>query len=652
MAIKKVRVDKRDYFRSLLTDTSPYDVPVIFSNDGLYLNLTRASENESEITKRLVSLIQPDSFKSGPRTIPFIYKIKTSSTTGKVRSIGLTHPISQIIFAEFYRDYANVIIDWCSKSPYSIRSPSSLTSSFYIENKFRKALKKREAVDLDIESELSIGAASYFRYSGYNRIYKFYESANFIELESSFPCMMELDVSNCFGNIYTHSLSWAIKGKKFSKDNLYYPTQIPEILDKIMQNSNYGETVGIPVGPETSRVFSEIIFQEIDSRIHAYLDKDHNLEVDLDYSIYRYVDDFIVFSKSPEDGEKIRAVISVTLSEFKLSLNDNKTTKYQRPFITTRSQLTFGLKKALSYFTQTIFQRDTDGKNSLQEIRNVAAFERSFITRIKAACYQAGIGIDSAASFLIPALASKVERLIIDFREDSENSLLKADRTYRVLQFCIAIQTYLCRSSGNDAACDRLASTILITDEFVETHLKSRVDTHRQMVASKVERFVLGFDYSLRKSGVVPVGILSLLCSLRTQDSGSRISDKVFTPFLADPDQLNYFEIVTLLYCWGSLSCYDGFREQIEAVIDKRLTASSEKHKNSEEVHLFLDCICCPYISEGLRIKLAKSLYREDALPQNFREDVRNQLGQFWFIEWDKAELYSRIIRKQYRASY
>lgn len=34
-----IKIDKKDFLRSLLTDTSPNDVPLIFSNDGLYINL-------------------------------------------------------------------------------------------------------------------------------------------------------------------------------------------------------------------------------------------------------------------------------------------------------------------------------------------------------------------------------------------------------------------------------------------------------------------------------------------------------------------------------------------------------------------------------------------------------------------------------------
>ena len=48
MEIKKrnqVKLDKKDYLRALLTDTSPSDVPIIFSNDGFATSLLQDKIN-------------------------------------------------------------------------------------------------------------------------------------------------------------------------------------------------------------------------------------------------------------------------------------------------------------------------------------------------------------------------------------------------------------------------------------------------------------------------------------------------------------------------------------------------------------------------------------------------------------------------------
>ena len=80
-----------------------------------------------------------------------------------------------------------------------------------------------------------------------------------------------MDVSKCFDSIYTHSLSWACKDKKFVKKNLDISSSFADVFDELMQRSNYKETNGILIGPEVSRVFAEIIFQEIDSLMFSEL---------------------------------------------------------------------------------------------------------------------------------------------------------------------------------------------------------------------------------------------------------------------------------------------------------------------------------------------------------------------------------------------
>lgn len=69
-------------------------------------------------------------------------------------------------------------------------------------------------------------------------------------------------------------------------------------FDILMQNLNYGETNGIIIGPEFSRIFAELILQRIDLNVMYYLRDNRDskrLEFKTDYEIFRYVDDFFVF---------------------------------------------------------------------------------------------------------------------------------------------------------------------------------------------------------------------------------------------------------------------------------------------------------------------------------------------------------------------
>lgn len=117
-----IKIDKKDFLRSLLTDTSPNDVPLIFSNDGLYINLNSIKKGNPvyDIMKNLIirnvnnnEVLNPDT------TIPFKYNIKKDEH--KLRTLSLIHPASQYTYAIIYRDYANIINYLCSLSEISDR---------------------------------------------------------------------------------------------------------------------------------------------------------------------------------------------------------------------------------------------------------------------------------------------------------------------------------------------------------------------------------------------------------------------------------------------------------------------------------------------------------------------------------------------------
>ena len=148
---------------------------------------------------------------------------------------------------------------------------------------------------MDAESQY---IKSYYTYRPIDLIYKFYDRTEFQRLEQRYNFLMEFDISKCFYHIYTHSITWAVKDKESAKINRNKST-FENIFDKLMQHSNYNETNGIVVGPEISRIFAEIILQQIDLNVLAKLNKS-NLKFGIDYDVRRYVDDYFVFSNNSE----------------------------------------------------------------------------------------------------------------------------------------------------------------------------------------------------------------------------------------------------------------------------------------------------------------------------------------------------------------
>lgn len=132
--------------------------------------------------------------------------------------------------------------------------------------------------------------------------------------------LLRADISRFYHAIYTHSIPWAAHGKEVAKvqrgQNLF-----GNRLDKAVREGQDGQTLGIPVGPDTSLVISELILSRVDMRICRALR----------IIGFRYVDDYECVFKSRADAETAKSVLQEALAEYELSLNPDKTEIVELP---------------------------------------------------------------------------------------------------------------------------------------------------------------------------------------------------------------------------------------------------------------------------------------------------------------------------------
>lgn len=70
----KRKVRKSDYDRVLVTETIPYETPIMFSNDGLYSNIKTSPVND--IFNFALDRVVKGVGRKERFTIPYTYKIK------------------------------------------------------------------------------------------------------------------------------------------------------------------------------------------------------------------------------------------------------------------------------------------------------------------------------------------------------------------------------------------------------------------------------------------------------------------------------------------------------------------------------------------------------------------------------------------------
>jgi len=128
--------------------------------------------------------------------------------------------------------------------------------------------------------------------------------------------LLSVDINRFYPSIYTHSIPWAAHGKTFAKknrgQNFYGNT-----LDKFCRNCQDGQTLGLPIGPDTSRIISELILSSVDKKLAEYM-------VNIPFTGIRNVDDYLLYFNSLASLEEGRTKLQKILREFELELNSIK----------------------------------------------------------------------------------------------------------------------------------------------------------------------------------------------------------------------------------------------------------------------------------------------------------------------------------------
>ncbi len=134
-----------------------------------------------------------------------------------------------------------------------------------------------------------------------------------------FSHVLHTDVTDCYGSLYTHSISWAIHGLEEAKKNKGDNSLLGNKIDSHIQASRYGQTNGISQGSVLMDFVAEIVLGYIDEQINSALGKPD------DFRILRYRDDYRIFANSDDRVEEILKVISDKLRLAGMRLGVSKT---------------------------------------------------------------------------------------------------------------------------------------------------------------------------------------------------------------------------------------------------------------------------------------------------------------------------------------
>ena len=134
-----------------------------------------------------------------------------------------------------------------------------------------------------------------------------------------FNHLLHTDVTDCYGSIYTHSISWALHGMELAKSSKGDNGLLGNKIDLHIRAGRYGQTNGISQGSVLMDFVAEIVLGYVDEQITAAL------KGETDFKILRYRDDYRIFANSDEHAEMILKTISDKLRTVGMRLGTSKT---------------------------------------------------------------------------------------------------------------------------------------------------------------------------------------------------------------------------------------------------------------------------------------------------------------------------------------
>ncbi|MDR3612997.1 MAG: RNA-directed DNA polymerase [Candidatus Obscuribacterales bacterium] len=144
-----------------------------------------------------------------------------------------------------------------------------------------------------------------------------------IEFALDYGYLIQTDITDCYGAIYTHAIAWALHGKAFAKikANRDNRSLIGNQIDNGIQDMSHGQTNGIPQGSVLMDFIAEMVL--------GYADLELSQKITAagiqDYRILRYRDDYRVFINNTSDGEVIAKLITETMIDLGMKINPAKT---------------------------------------------------------------------------------------------------------------------------------------------------------------------------------------------------------------------------------------------------------------------------------------------------------------------------------------
>ncbi|MCK5475373.1 MAG: RNA-directed DNA polymerase [Candidatus Pacebacteria bacterium] len=643
---RKIKYKKE---RVLLSDILPFELPLSFTNFNFYKFLLRFPEDDNKIP----SFINEILYKNKKYTVPYNFDIRHNNN--HPRKLSIIHPKNQIDVCEFYDKYKELILYFGNNSNFSLRKIAKISS---IEN-FDDPITDEKIVKPDRQEESEkeyYSSSSFFKYKKFSRIFRFFEDNIFYNAEKRFDKMLYIDISRCFDSVYTHSFSWSILGKDFTKKEHTegrHKDSFTDKFDTLMQRMNYNETNGIVVGPEFSRIFAEIILQGIDREVENNIFKKLELKHSIDYKIFRYIDDYFIFYDTEDDINRIEKELYDELEKYKFFINENKKKYFNKPIITSKTVA----KEEIKQFVKNEICFDLKLNDKQLEIVNGGSISANNIKKqINSIIYKNSINHDDIMNFFVFKIEKKIEKINSDLQSNLEKIDYEIKHKYEKFIWSLLDILFFFYSIKPKVNLTLRISYILSEILNILSRIKDKEISNN--IHKKIYDEIYGVlkKYIEKKDKISMMESLYLLLELKELGNDYRLDEKMLDDILKlYKNNYDYIFITTFIfYIRDDQEFYKNIKTKIIKIIFDIFNKRNAINPNNdtEKVLLMFDLIALEdFLNKEEKREILSFFKTEDELCQNrvINFIVKNSLN---FTNWKKYNHNQELKFKRFKNVY
>lgn len=686
---------KQSLYRILMSEVLPYELPLIFTNNKFYqiadkLHLffdngrltykCNLNGKSREWADAFVSLL------NGSNMTKSSFNYYINKTEGKTaRELVIVHPFMQLKMMEFYKKYDSLMLNFCQKSNYSLRFPYKRAT--FLRPKTSITKTAREMLDYkanDIPKH-------YFYYKKYENINAFYEGREFQKMESRFTYMYKADIRHCFDMIPILELPRVLYQADFTnvgQDNFasIFALMMKEMnVGRKPQNRIVKKNRDIPymsesvlIGPEFSRIFAEMFFQQIDVKIEKRMASGcEKYELHHEYECFRYVDDIFFFYNDKAVYNKFYGVLISELNKHNgLRLNYKKNQIVTTPFI---NEITIAKRKLRLVIEKILEDRLHTTKGLIMREEQdfydcpLKMEAKYMITDIKTIIKQNNIKLGEVSANLLAYLhrnlgmtLDETDSLMDDYRKANEGGLLdtKGQKIWRGYEMglvyyfheMIKFLFYLFNSEMRMNTSIRVLSILNMIVSYCQGTLfdaeKSSSKSMSDDAKNKIYKSIIDeLTFILKHNRISMLNgleICNLMLILKAIPENYDIDPKIWDHFIGDTfdnftddSKVNVLMALTLLMIFGRNNINAFYRHTISKWLMADLKAHRWSVDDTESLMVMINVMTSPFVDKFYKDEILNHVDRK-------YKKAMTVIGQWKspFMQWSEFKLTKACLIK------